>query len=121
MVMFQHPLLLPASIKQRTVAIAVDHNPFQFTATPRQQKHLDNAGRGAVHRLMESWLKKKEHYHKDIDYLPAYNQKRVIVDHDTRPFCHLKTTQKDALYLKDCRIKMNTAVATQTHVSRLLG
>lgn len=50
-IVFQHPLTLPEPVKQRTIAIRVDHNPFDFTADDLKQARLNHAGAEGVRQF----------------------------------------------------------------------
>ena len=60
MVLFDDPLSLSDSIKDRTVVIAVNHNPLNFDATPAEQHALDKAGIKGVRHLIARMLKNSE-------------------------------------------------------------
>lgn len=59
-IVFQHPLTLPEPVKQRTVAIRVNHNPFRFSATPEEQRMLDEAGAQGVRSLVLQMIKRQQ-------------------------------------------------------------
>lgn len=69
-IVFQHPLTLTESDKQRTVAIQVNHNPFQFTATPEEQEELNKAGARGVRSLVHQLIK-HEHTQKELARAPS--------------------------------------------------
>lgn len=58
LVFTQDPLCLSGNVKERTVAITVNHNPLNFCATTAQQAALDEAGRIGVRRFARHWRKK---------------------------------------------------------------
>lgn len=61
MIVFQDPLSLTDSVKERTVAITLNHNPMNFNATPQQQRLLDEGGKNGVRRLVRQIIKNKAH------------------------------------------------------------
>lgn len=60
MILFQDPLSVSDSIKDRTVTIAVNHNPLKFDATEQEQLALDRAGIKGVRNLISRMLKNNE-------------------------------------------------------------
>ena len=68
---FQHPLTLSEPIKRRTVAIQLNHNPFQFSATQAQQQRLDEAGAQGVRNLVAQ-IKKHQHQTDAVSPVAAH-------------------------------------------------
>lgn len=75
MLVFQDPLCLGNNIKDRTVAIAVNHNPFKFTATPQEQRRLDIAGREAVRNMLSKWIDKNKKA-KEKSFMPQFDKSK---------------------------------------------
>lgn len=71
-VVFQEPLTLPDEVKRRTIAIDIDHPPWEFEATDAVQKRLNKAGRQGTINLMKQircWQKvenKRSHHKSEI-------------------------------------------------------
>ncbi len=59
-ILFQQPLSLSQQVKDRTVAIRINHNPAKFTATPEEQRVLDKGGKDAVRALAEDIKLKRQ-------------------------------------------------------------
>lgn len=69
----QDPLCLAANIKERTIAITVDHNPLNFSATNKEQAGMDEAARVGVRRFARHALKSKPHHTANAAFLPLFN------------------------------------------------
>jgi hypothetical protein len=53
MILFQDPMALPDGVRNRTVAIRVNHDPLDFDATLSQQQALDEAGKESVQKFAQ--------------------------------------------------------------------
>lgn len=71
MVIFQEPLCLSDKIKERTVAISVDHNPLNFNATMEEQYNLDLSGKTGVRRLVQHMVNNRIKKRKEKDQLTS--------------------------------------------------
>ncbi|MBS0287182.1 MAG: patatin-like phospholipase family protein [Proteobacteria bacterium] len=72
----QDPASVSDSIKDRTVVIAVNHNPLNFNASKEEQLALDKAGIKGVHHLVERILKHKERKSTPPPLLFNYGQRQ---------------------------------------------
>ncbi|HET9843061.1 MAG TPA: hypothetical protein VFP93_00210, partial [Gammaproteobacteria bacterium] len=57
---------LPEPVKSRTVAIRVQHATFKFTATPKEQRILDEAGAEGVRSLINQMLLNQRNSYQNV-------------------------------------------------------
>lgn len=64
-IVFQHPLTLSEPVKQRTIAIRVNHSPLKFNASPEEQQQLDYAGAEGVRSLISQMIARQRDEYKN--------------------------------------------------------